>query len=155
MSPNIGAYFNKGIIAAQWCHASSPTRASTPRSGLIIKIRNPLRKALSGMLRPQFSQELRAANDKRGEIYAALYELNDPELIAALRLRQECHLILANGAFKPENGRERRRAQGDEEQGRPPRSPRYRGHFAHNKFVVFCDADGGRRGSCPAAPTGR
>jgi phosphatidylserine/phosphatidylglycerophosphate/cardiolipin synthase-like enzyme len=79
-----------------------------------------------------------------GEIYAALYELNDPELIPALvALGQKCHLILANGAFnskKPdENSAVRAQLRGkvdlhDRLVGN--------GHFAHNKFIVVCDSAG-------------
>jgi hypothetical protein len=79
-----------------------------------------------------------------GEIYAALYELNDPELIPALvALGQKCHLILANGAFnskKPdENGAVREQLRGKVDlHDRLVGS----GHFAHNKFIVACDSAG-------------
>jgi len=46
--------------------------------------------------------------EQSGEIFAALYELNDPELIAALTaLGKKCHLVLANGAFKPPDNDEK------------------------------------------------
>ncbi len=57
---------------------------------------------MSGLLRPQILALLDDVKNNGGEIYAALYELNDPELIAALKsLGKKCHLVLANGAFKP------------------------------------------------------
>ena len=45
---------------------------------------SPLRNALSGLLRSQLLALLEEVGKSGGEIYAALYELNDPELIPAL-----------------------------------------------------------------------
>src|SRR6202021_2572297 len=111
---------------------------------LISQTGNSLRNALSGMLRPQLHNLVDDGKKNDGEIYAALYELNDPELIPALvALGQKCHLILANGAFnskKPdENSAVRAQLRGkvdlhDRLVGN--------GHFAHNKFIVACDSAG-------------
>jgi hypothetical protein len=102
-STHVSAYFNKGIVSAQW--VSRALKAIGPNaklSDLIAQTNNSLRNALSGLLRPQLLQLLDDVRKNGGEIYAALYELNDPELIPALvALGQKCHLILANGAFKP------------------------------------------------------
>jgi hypothetical protein len=66
---------------------------------LIAQTGNSLRDALSGPLRPQLLAMLDDVKKNGGEIYAALYELNDPELIPALvALGQKCHLILARNA---------------------------------------------------------
>jgi len=44
--------------------------------------------------------------NKGGEIFAALYELNDPELMRRpYGTGEEIHLVLANGAFKPRGQR--------------------------------------------------
>jgi hypothetical protein len=144
-TPRVSAYFNKGIVAAQWIsralaklgkNAKMDTSISTPG--------NPLRDALSGLLRPQILSLLADAKNNNGEIYAALYELNDPELIPALlALGQRCHLILANGAFKSgkpdENADVRAQLRGKVDlHDRIVTS----NHFAHNKFLVFCDSTG-------------
>src|SRR5262249_55069973 len=54
-----------------------------------------------------------------------------------------CHLILANGAFKPptndENATVRAALRGKVDLHDRLVST---GHFAHNKYVVFCDASG-------------
>jgi len=43
----------------------------------------------------------RRTKKNNGKIYAALYELNDPELIPALEtFGKDCNLILANGASR-------------------------------------------------------
>jgi phosphatidylserine/phosphatidylglycerophosphate/cardiolipin synthase-like enzyme len=144
-STHVAAYFNKGIVSAQW--VSRALKAIGPNaklSDLIAQTNNSLRNALSGLLRPQLLQLLDEVKKNGGEIYAALYELNDPELIPALvALGQKCHLILANGAFKPpdndENIKVRAQLRGkidlhDRKVGKD--------HFAHNKFLVACDSAG-------------
>jgi phosphatidylserine/phosphatidylglycerophosphate/cardiolipin synthase-like enzyme len=79
-----------------------------------------------------------------GEIYAALYELNDPELIAALKaLGPKCHLLLANGAFKPPTNDENSAVRAELKDVVDLHDRMVTGsHFAHNKFVVFCDSGG-------------
>jgi hypothetical protein len=144
-SAHISAYFNKGIVSAQWVSRALATIGNNAKlDGLIGQPGNTLRNALSGLLRPQLLNLLDDVKKNGGEIYAALYELNDPELIPMLTaLGQKCHLILANGAFsskKPdENSAVRAQLRGkvdlhDRMVGQ--------GHFAHNKFVVACDAAG-------------
>ncbi len=147
-SPHVSAYFNKGIVSAQWVSRALAALGKKPNLnnliGTITPPGNALRNALSGLLRPQLLDLLDDAKKNNGEIYAALYELNDPELIPKLEaLGQKCHLILANGAFKPptndENAKVRAQLHGkvDLHNRMVPK-----GHFAHNKFVVVCDSAG-------------
>ena len=95
-------------------------------------------------MRPQILALLDDAKKNGGEIYAALYELNDPELIAALKaLGKKCHLILANGAFKPPANDENKAVRAELRSVVDLHDRIVSGnHFAHNKFVVFCDAKG-------------
>ncbi len=96
------------------------------------------------MLRPQILALLDEAHKNKGKIFAALYELNDPELIAGLTaLGKDCNLILANGAFKPPDNDENKDVRAHLKSkvnlfDRIVKSP----HFGHNKFVVFCDPAG-------------
>jgi phosphatidylserine/phosphatidylglycerophosphate/cardiolipin synthase-like enzyme len=144
-TPSVAAYFNKGIVAAQWVSRALAKVGKDPKlADLIATPGNDLRNALSGLLRPQLLAMLDDAKKNNGEVYAALYELNDPELIARLTaLGQKCHLLLANGAFKPPDNDENKavraalRSQVDLHD-RLVTS----GHFAHNKFLVVCDAGG-------------
>jgi hypothetical protein len=144
-TPNVAAFFNKGIVAAQWVSralANEPKGAKI--ANLVAKPGDPLRNALSGLLRPQLLALLAEAKKNRGKVYAALYELNDPELIDGLvALGNDCNLILANGAFKPpdndENKAVRAKLKGKVRIfDRIVKSP----HFGHNKFAVFCDSAG-------------
>jgi phosphatidylserine/phosphatidylglycerophosphate/cardiolipin synthase-like enzyme len=144
-SAHVSACFNKGIVSAQWVSRALAAIGKKPDlNNLIRTVGNPLRNALSGLLRPQLLELLDGVKQNNGEIYAALYELNDPELISRLEaLGQKCHLILANGAFKPptndENAKVRAQLQGKVDLHDRMVSP---GHFAHNKFVVACDSTG-------------
>jgi phosphatidylserine/phosphatidylglycerophosphate/cardiolipin synthase-like enzyme len=164
-SQHISAYFNKGIIASQWVarelakEAQNQASQKSTMQSVIKKIGDPLRNALGGLLRAQILAELEKVAPNGGSIYAALYELNDPELLAAFtKLGARVNLILANGAFK-KNSRsapptdEASRALADENIKVRADLKKLKtikvydrivleGHFAHNKFVVFCDADG-------------
>jgi hypothetical protein len=145
MSANISAYFNKGIVSAQWVARDLAALGKKAKlADLIAKPGTPLRNALSGLLRPQLLELLDDVKKNNGEIYAALYELNDPELIPRLlALGQRCHLILANGAFKPPTNDENKAVRA-QLHGKIDLHDRLvsSGHFAHNKFVVACDSAG-------------
>ena len=104
------------------------------------------RKFLGGLLRDEMLALLSGVQSEGGEFWAALYELNDPELIPALSaLGKKCHLVLGSGAFKSgepdENAAVRARLKSEKRidlHDRLVGSP----HFAHNKFVVFAGKDG-------------
>jgi hypothetical protein len=142
-TPHVSAYFNKGIVAAQWV---SRALAAEPKNSkfkdLVAKPGDPLRDELSGLLRPNILSLLANAKKKNNKIFAALYELNDVELIGALTaFGTDCNLILANGAFKdntPGHNDENNavRAQLKTQINVFDRIVK-KGHFGHNKFVVF------------------
>ncbi len=144
-TPHVSAFFNKGIVAAQWvARALAAVGKKAKLPDLIKTPGNQLRDALSGLLRPQLLSLLADAKKSNGEVYAALYELNDPELLAALTaLGMKCHLVLANGAFKPPDNDENKAVRASL-QGKVDLHNRIvtSNHFAHNKFAVFCDASG-------------
>src|SRR5258708_3728190 len=147
-TPNVSAYFNKGIVASQWVSRALAKVGKNPKiADLIANTKPPgneLRNALSGLLRPQLLEILADVRNKGGEIFAALYELNDPELIAALTaLGKKCHLVLANGAFKPPDNDENKKIRGQLRNVVDLHDRLVTGsHFAHNKFVVLCDSGG-------------
>ena len=157
-TPHISAYFNKGIVASQWVsHVLDTQPKNSKIKDLVAQTGNQLRNALSGLLRPQILSLLDETRKKNGKIYAALYELNDPELLTALvSFGKNCNLILANGAFKsntpPDNDENSKPNIPDETFPEGVRAALKekinvfdrivtQGHFGHNKFVVFCDAD--------------
>jgi hypothetical protein len=144
-TPHMSAYFNKGIVAAQWV---SQALATQPRgqkiTNVITRVGSSLRNELSGLLRTELLSLLAEAKKAGEKIFAALYELNDPELIRALvSFGKNCNLILANGAFKPPDNDENKQERADLKTkinvfDRIVKLP----HFDHNKFVVFCDGNG-------------
>lgn len=148
----MSAYFNKGIIASQWVARELKQEAKNSESKKstltrIIQTKGePLRNALSGLLRTQILALMEQARRDGGTVFAALYELNDPELIDALKaLGSNANLILGNGAFKPpdkdENAAIRKQLKENSKVHIFDRIVSS-GHFAHNKFVVFCDKNG-------------
>ena len=145
MSAHISSYFNKGIVSAQWVARDLQALGKNAKlADLIAKPGTPLRNSLSGLLRPQLLELLDDVKKNNGQIYAALYELNDPELIPRLlALGKNCHLILANGAFKPPTNDENKAVRA-QLHGKVDLHDRLvsSGHFAHNKFVVACDSAG-------------
>lgn len=99
---------------------------------------------LGGKLAPRLKELLAdAAGDPATEIYAALFELSDAELIAGLaRLGQRCHLILANGTHKEdedENADAAAALDGKVDLHRRMLQPS--SLYAHNKFVVVAKDD--------------
>ena len=148
-TPNISAYFNKGIVASQWVSEELEAQLKndnwkTGIKNLVDTPGNELRNGLSGLLRPQILSLLADAKQNNGKIYAALYELNDTELKDALvALGQNCNLILANGAFKPPDNDENKEVRAELKTKIRVYDRLVTGsHFAHNKFVVFCDSQG-------------
>jgi phosphatidylserine/phosphatidylglycerophosphate/cardiolipin synthase-like enzyme len=146
-SDNMSAYFNKGIVAAQWVSRDLDKEAAgqnkqTALKSVIQKVGDPLRNSLSGLLRVAI---LKLLDEAEGDVYAALYELNDPELEGRLKkLGKRLHLILANGAFSSKQPDENVQARHDLEHAGVEVFDRMvsSGHFAHNKFAVFCDSKG-------------
>lgn len=141
---HISAYFNKGIVATQWVSRATLADPTHSIKDSISTPGNALRNALSGLLRPQILGLLAETKQNKGKIFAALYELNDPELIDGLvALGQDCNLILANGAFKPPDNDENKAVRAKlKAKVRVYDRLVTSGHFAHNKFVVFCDSNG-------------
>ncbi len=150
-TPKVAAYFNKGIVSAQWVSRALEKLGKKPKLKEDVleavdpkKPGNALRNALGGLLRSQLLALLKQAKDSNGEIFAALYELNDPELTDAIKaFGKKCHLILANGAFKPPTNDENKEVRDElraivDMHDRLVKNP----HFAHNKFVVICDSGG-------------
>lgn len=153
------AYFNRGIVPSQFMARQAGDLKSFQKM-LGQNIKDPksnIRAFLAGTLRPHLLELLKDAKTAGVEVYAALYELNDPELIAALKLLgSKCSLLLGSGAYKAANKKKGTPAVPDENKqvrqdlknnskiqvfDRMVKSP----HFAHNKFVVFCDKSGNAR----------
>jgi len=154
------AYFNRGIVPAQWMARtlSDAPDGETPITYLPDLLNSvssgkvsDTRAFLGGQLRIGLLGLLREIKDNGHKAYAALYELNDPELIPAMEaIGKNFSLILASGAYKAANKKKATPAVPDENvkvraklksgkkinlYDRIVGSP----HFAHHKFITICD----------------
>ena len=105
LTPNYGAlsvYFNRGILATQ---ATAIALAGTGGSNamkaeLLRRIsdpKDPLRISLAGDMTAALTELPREAASDGGELFCALYEFEDEELIEALeKVGQNAHVILSN-----------------------------------------------------------
>jgi phosphatidylserine/phosphatidylglycerophosphate/cardiolipin synthase-like enzyme len=145
VTPKIEAYFNRGIVAAQWVSRRlgiTATDSKTAKLRTIIKTPDdPFRNYLMGPLGTRLFEILEECAKKKREIYAALYELDDAQLEAALKkIGQRAHLVLANGSVKKagmdQNQHARAALKGKVDLHDRMLAPRA---LAHNKFLVICD----------------
>jgi len=148
LTPKIAAYFNRGIVAAQWVSRRlkvTPTNLQTKKLRTVIGTPgDPLRDYLAGPLGKRLFEILAEAASKKREVYAALYELDDPQLEAALaKLGKRAHVVLANGSVKKkgtdQNSDARKKLAGKVDLHDRMTAPRA---LAHNKFLVVCDGNG-------------
>jgi phosphatidylserine/phosphatidylglycerophosphate/cardiolipin synthase-like enzyme len=153
-TPHISAFFNKGILASQWVsrvldEEAKGQKRMTAATKLLQTTGDPLRDALGGLLKAQILKLMQEAKAENGKVFAALYELEDPELNQSLAdLGAAANLILANGAFdtaKPDENAEVRQWLREKTQVNVFDRKVSSGHYAHNKFVVFCDPQGKAR----------
>jgi hypothetical protein len=100
-SKSFRAYFNRGIVPTQFL-ARQAGSSQQFREMLTEDIKTPQSKNrffLSGPLRRALIKLLQESKEQGTSIYAALYELNDPELVTDLvALGANCNLILGSGA---------------------------------------------------------
>lgn len=143
--PHMEAFFNRGVVATQWLarRLGSAGQPGTALRDAITTVGNPIREFLGGHLIVALRELLAAVERNDEQVFAALFELNDPELIEGLsRLGAHAHVILANGASPPEdeNASARRtlREAGVEVFDRMVRGR----HLDHHKFLVVCDQAG-------------
>ena len=143
----IAAYFNRGIVASQWLsRVLSRDGSVVPQKKLSTIIDDPAdrtRKFLAGEIRIAILKLLDDVKKSQDRIYAALFELNDPELISALGdLGNRANVILANGAHKSgkdENESARKELGKAKVHVFERLAPST--HLAHNKFVVVSNSN--------------
>ncbi|HEV8374966.1 MAG TPA: phospholipase D-like domain-containing protein, partial [Candidatus Polarisedimenticolia bacterium] len=141
----IEVYFNRGIVAAQWVSRRLGISDSNSQVKKLRKViatpDDPFRNYLTGPLGARLFRLLASCAKEKLEIYAALYELDDEQLEAALeKFGKRAHVVLANGSVKKkgedQNHQARDRLAGKIDLRDRMISPRALGH---NKFLVVCD----------------
>ncbi|SKC99725.1 Phosphatidylserine/phosphatidylglycerophosphate/cardiolipin synthase [Burkholderia sp. YR290] len=157
------SYFNRGLVISQFMSRyledlRIKNKLKTRKEALslfkdsLTQHELPIRNFLSGTLRTEMLALLDSAKKSKGHLYAALYELEDDELIAGLTaLKGNAHVVLSNGSItkkKAETSKEARKRDqnksarkllkdsGVEVFGRFV-SP---GALGHNKFLVLTDS---------------
>ena len=146
VTPKIEAYFNRGIVAAQWVSRRlgiTEGDLQTKKLRAVIETPDdPFRNYLAGPLGARLFELLASAAKEKREVYAALYELDDEQLEQSLeKLGNRAHVVLANGSVEKkgddQNSEARERLDGKIDLHDRFISPRALGH---NKFLVICDA---------------
>jgi len=170
-------FFNRGFVMSQFmARFLREKKLTIPQFKSLIKDEDDrtIRHFLSGDLRLALLNELDTALKKGGQVFAALFELSDDELIEALgRLKGNANVVLANGSVQKAKGETsadaRRRDENESARKRLLKkgvdvrvekdnrfiSP---GALGHNKFLVRTDKKGKPisvwTGSTNWAPTG-
>ncbi len=149
ISSEMSAFFNRGLISTQRVTRALKGKPSAPSlKALIADPKNPLRASLSGDMVEALADFVDRAKSS-GMIYAALYELNDEELIAKLEnLGKRLHIVLSNAVETNPDTKEKR----DGNQAARDRLKETAGvkwdrimpsnHIGHNKFLVYTDKKG-------------
>jgi phosphatidylserine/phosphatidylglycerophosphate/cardiolipin synthase-like enzyme len=147
-SPSLSATFNRGLISTQ--HVSSKLKGVLSAEELKAQISTPgnqLRLDLTGQTLGTLKAFMARAAQS-GQIYAALYELTDSELLQSLTsIGSRLNIVLANIAGKPQETPENDAAW-DAIKTAKSATGLYRSapsnHIVHNKFLVYADASGPR-----------
>jgi phosphatidylserine/phosphatidylglycerophosphate/cardiolipin synthase-like enzyme len=148
-SDHVHAYFNRGILSTQHLVRSLPQGPGGGPSSVdllahIATIGDPLRTSLAGQSLEALTSLLIRAIQEGGRCHAALYELNDPELIGLLDTPARVSLVLSNAGTNDGRdhtnapARARLHADGVQVTDRMLAG----GHIGHDKFVVYVDAAG-------------
>jgi phosphatidylserine/phosphatidylglycerophosphate/cardiolipin synthase-like enzyme len=144
----ISAFFNRGVVMSQAVARRLKAAGGSPTASLKKAIGDPnneTRQYLTGQLGETLAAELTDFAEKGGEIHAALFELNDPQLLdLILAFGKRAHIILSNGAHQNASDDENKAARHVLTGKVDLQDVRLLGsrHLAHNKFCVFSDAQG-------------
>jgi len=168
-------FFNRGFVISQFIARylkEHNLSAKEFKNNLTDETEKTIRDFLSGDLRKAMLEQLRLAAEQGGEVFAALYELSDPELIAGLTtLGKRAHVVLSNGSITPRQGETIADARARDENQKARKTLRDAkvdvefhnrfispGALGHNKFLVRTDRDGNPviawTGSTNWTPTG-
>jgi phosphatidylserine/phosphatidylglycerophosphate/cardiolipin synthase-like enzyme len=167
-------FFNRGFVMSQFMarYLKENNLSIAQFKKQIAQEEQVIRTFLSGDLRLALLEQLETAKKTGGEVFAAIFEMADPQLIDALAaLGKKAHVVLSNGSITPkknepaadarkrdENAAARQKlidAGVDVEKDNRFLSP---GPLGHNKFLVRTDSAGKAMvawtGSTNWAPTG-
>src|SRR5450830_140214 len=146
---NLQVSFNNGILSTQWLKHTFETKEGKPLSAqalrpLIGTPGNIYRKYLTGDALPMLKQLLECAAADHGEVYLALYELGDRELVDLIVANApRVHLILSNSSagrtsrLWDEGNADNRKIVHKANLAEMIDRMFNNRHIGHNKFVVY------------------
>lgn len=144
---SFSVYFTNGILATQaLTHVVRGGPSGGPSSSFlrehIGQPNDPIRMKLAGQVLEGMTMLLDRAKAEGGSCYAALYELEDEELVGRLlAAKGYLHLILGNTGTDDEENHPARQKLHDAGVDITDRMVA-KNHIAHNKFMLYCDASG-------------
>ncbi len=149
-SNGVEAYFNRGLVSSQFVARRLKNIPEKERKKELLKnledVNSKLRNFMGGNLLFALYRLLNEVKENKSlQLYAALYELNEKELIKKINaIGKRAHVILANGAFSPDNLDPELEAAEKLTKVDLTRRIVKSGHFAHNKFIVVTDKSSGK-----------
>jgi phosphatidylserine/phosphatidylglycerophosphate/cardiolipin synthase-like enzyme len=143
LCPNgVSAFFNRGSVMSQYVARIARMNNWTPRQikQHVQDLQEPLRRFLSGELRLALLKLVDEAIDNFSfSLYAALYELDDEELIDRLKkLGSRAHVLLSNGSDKSGDGNSKAATELGDAIDLSRRMLASKG-LGHNKFAILYD----------------
>jgi hypothetical protein len=148
-STNVSAYFNRGILSTQaLSHLLPHDDKGVPSSAALLehikKAGDPIREALAGQIIEGLSLLLKATGKDGGHIHAAIYELNDPQLVELLKDPRHVSVVLSNAGSSDDPDATDRDARAALHEADVDITDRMMpsGHIGHNKFLVKLTPDG-------------
>jgi phosphatidylserine/phosphatidylglycerophosphate/cardiolipin synthase-like enzyme len=145
-STNVSAYFNRGILSTQaLAHALPKDKDGKPDGYRLLdhikKPGDPIREALAGQIVDGLTLLLKGAVRDDSDCLGAIYELNDPELVAQLTDPERVEIVLSEAGKGDETNDETRKALHEADVKVTDRLFHSNSHIGHNKFLIKRAAD--------------
>lgn len=144
-------YFTRGLVSSQFvakymAELPGANKAKPKIDDELKSSKSPLREFMGGTAVKKIHEILELVkNNKSLQVYGALYELNEDEMIKRLNLiGKRAHIILANGAFGADDDDPEAKNAKKLNKVDLTRRKVKSGHFAHNKFLVVTDSKSGK-----------
>ena len=144
----LSAYFNRGTLMSQvvsrFVQGDVTSQSLHSFAEQLAEPGFPARRYLSGDARTQILEFLADADRRGSEVHAAIYEMNDRELVEGLKpFGARGHLLLGNGDGTQSWVASELTTAGVDVRHRDLSKAGRSSPSVHNKFVVETDANGG------------
>ncbi len=143
-SSHTSVYFNRGIVMSQFIRNNSTAINHIKKGEPAEELEQKLQHFLMGQLGAKLLELLEETVASKGHIYAALYELNQNDILQAFKkIGKKAHIVLADGSIKTK-GEDQNADARAQLKGKVDLMDRWicndkLGQLGHNKYIVFCD----------------